>query len=83
MVWLSVILADCYLEPDAVLEGSPCPEKCSLCVNACPIKAVGEPEMKQMDCWNYAFGSENGGDFRIKCFKCREVCPKRLGDSKI
>lgn len=79
MVWLSVILADAELEADPVLEGSPCPEGCHLCIDACPVKALGEPAMKQMDCWNYAFGSDNGGEFRIKCFRCREICPNSVG----
>lgn len=80
MVWLSVMLVDIELESDRVLEGSPCPEGCNRCIEACPVKAVGEPEMNQLDCWNYAFGTESGGDFRIKCFKCRAVCPNCLGE---
>ncbi len=80
MVWLSVILVDVELESDSILEGSPCPERCNLCVDVCPVNAVGDPELNQMDCWNYAFGAENGGDFLIKCYKCREICPKCLGD---
>ncbi len=80
MVWLSVILTDALLEADIVLEGSPCADGCNLCVEVCPVKTVGNPELKQMDCWNYAFGEENGGDFRIKCFKCRAICPNCLGE---
>lgn len=80
MVWLSVILADAELEADKVLEGSPCPEGCSLCVDVCPVHALGEPAMKQQDCWDFAFGGEDGGEFKIKCFRCREVCPNCLGE---
>ncbi|PKM49749.1 MAG: epoxyqueuosine reductase [Firmicutes bacterium HGW-Firmicutes-7] len=75
MVWLSVILVDVLLEADEVLEGNPCLEGCNLCVEICPSDAVGKPEMEQMKCWEYAFGEVDGGNFRIKCFKCREVCP--------
>lgn len=32
-------------------------------------------------CWNYAYGGENGGSFKIKCFKCREICPNCLGEN--
>jgi epoxyqueuosine reductase len=81
MIWLSVILVDIDLEADDVMEGSPCIDGCDLCVDVCPAKAVGEPELRQMDCWNYAFGGENGGDFKIKCFKCREICPNCLGEN--
>ena len=83
MVWLSVILVDAELEPDDVIPGSPCPEGCSRCVDACPVDAVGNPEMNQTDCWNYAFGGEDGGDFKIRCFKCREVCPNCYRDSTL
>lgn len=78
MVWLSVILTDIDLEADPVLEGSPCPEGCRLCIDACPIHAVGEPEMHQQECWDFAFGGDNGGDFKIKCFRCRVACPQCL-----
>lgn len=81
MVWLSVILVDIDLEADNVMEGSPCPDGCNLCVDVCPINAVGNPELKQMDCWNYAFGGENGDNFKIKCFKCWEICPNCLGEN--
>ena len=80
MVWLSVILTDIPLEADDILEGSPCIEGCNLCVEVCPANAVGDPELNQMDCWNYAFGGENGGDFKIKCNKCRVICPNCLGE---
>jgi len=80
MVWLSVILVDIELEADNVLEGDPCPDNCSLCSDICPAKAVGNAELKQTDCWNYAFGGENGGEFKIRCYKCRTICPHCLGD---
>jgi epoxyqueuosine reductase len=32
MVWLSVILVDIALEADNVIDGSPCPDGCNLCV---------------------------------------------------
>jgi len=75
MVWLSVILTDIDLEEDDILDGNPCPDGCNFCSEVCPVKAVGNPELNQMDCWNYAFGGENGGDFKIKCYKCRDMCP--------
>jgi epoxyqueuosine reductase QueG len=66
MVWLSTILLDIELEADNMIEKPPCPDQCNLCIDVCPVKATGDPEMKQTDCWNYAFGGDNGGDFKIK-----------------
>lgn len=78
MVWLSVILTELELEPDELLEESFC-NNCDLCIAACPVQAVGEPEMKQLNCHEYAFGSEDGGDWKIKCRRCRDICPFCFG----
>jgi epoxyqueuosine reductase len=83
MVWLSLILTNAELKADPVLEGSPCPEGCRLCIDSCPVKALGNPAMNQRDCWDFAYGGENGSEFKIKCFKCREICPNCLGERGI
>jgi Uncharacterized Fe-S protein len=79
MVWLGVLLTDLALEPDPILTGSPCPRGCRLCVDVCPVGAVGEPELRQNACSDFAFGGENGGEYKIKCNRCRVVCPNCLG----
>jgi epoxyqueuosine reductase len=56
-----------------------CPPKCTLCIEACPIGALDGPLMKQVECWEYAFGEKDSGDWRISCFRCRAVCPQRFG----
>jgi epoxyqueuosine reductase QueG len=78
MVWLSVILAECELEPDEPMEDTFC-NNCNLCVTHCPVHALDAIEMKQTACWDYAFGGEDGGEWKIKCHKCRDICPYCLG----
>ncbi len=78
MVWLSVILTELELKADKLIEDSFCND-CNLCVNACPVQALGELEMKQLACHEYAFGGENGGDWKIKCHRCRDICPYCYG----
>lgn len=78
MVWLSVILMEIELKADKLIEHSFC-NNCNLCIKTCPVQALGEPEMKQLVCWKYAFGGENGGDWKIKCHKCRDICPYCYG----
>lgn len=78
MVWLSVILTEIELKADKLIENSFC-NNCNLCVNACPVQALGELEMKQQACYEYAFGGENGGDWKIKCHSCRDICPYCYG----
>ncbi|MCL1806122.1 MAG: epoxyqueuosine reductase [Oscillospiraceae bacterium] len=79
MVWLNAVLTDAGLEPDDMLAGDPCPEGCSLCIDSCPVKALGNPEMKQGDCFAHAFHTEPGEEFTFKCHTCRTVCPNCLG----
>ena len=77
MVWLGCVLTELELEPDDRKEDVCC--NCNLCVHACPVNALETLEVKQQDCWDYAFGEEKG-DWRIKCHKCRDACPFLFGD---
>lgn len=74
MLWLSVILTEIELEADELIEDSFC-NNCDLCVDICPVQAIGQPEMNQLACWKHAFGGENGGEWKIKCHRCRDICP--------
>ncbi len=82
MVWLSVILTEIELEEDKLIEKNFCND-CNLCVNACPVQALGEQEMKQTICCEYAFGGEGNGEWKIKCHKCRDICPHCFGEVNI
>jgi len=79
MVWLNAVLTDAGLEPDEPLTGDPCPEGCSLCVDNCPSKALGNPEINQLACFDYAFHTDPGEEFVFKCHTCRSICPNCLG----
>ena len=79
MLWLSVVLTDIELEPDEILTGDPCPEGCSLCIDNCPVGALGDPEMNQRACLGHAFHTEQGQEFTFKCYKCRTICPNCFG----
>ena len=81
MVWLCAVLLDTAFAADAMLLGDPCPKECFLCIDICPVHALGDPEMKQFACREHAFGGENGGDWKIKCYKCRTICPHCLGST--
>lgn len=78
MVWLHAVLTEAELEPDAMLNIDYCKD-CDLCIKACPVQALGDPAIEQLKCSGYAFGAEDGGDFKIKCYRCRSVCPYALG----
>ena len=78
MIWLGAVLCDQELEPDEMK--TPLCDHCNLCVEACPVNALENPEMNQQSCWDYAFGTdEETQAWRIACHKCRDVCPYQLG----
>lgn len=78
MVWLGAVLSEHEFEPDPLL--APICNNCNLCVDVCPINALSESELKQLDCWNHAFGDdEEQKTWKISCHKCRDICPYNLG----
>lgn len=79
MVWLHAILTELELEPDPKLTRDYCKD-CDLCIKACPVDALGDPAMAQTKCSGYMFGADHGGDYTIKCYKCRSSCPYALGE---
>ena len=82
MVWLSAVLTSAELEPDPIAEYTACLPKCRICLESCPVEALDGVSMDQKTCWEYAFGTHNGGEWRIKCFTCRKICPNRFGIKK-
>ncbi len=82
MVWLSVVLTELELKADSILEESFC-NNCNLCIDICPVQALGQAEMKQTTCWDYAFGGENDGEWKIKCHRCRDICPHCYGKTNL
>lgn len=79
MVWLHAVLTGAALEPDEMLDGSPCGEHCTLCIDHCPVQALGDPEMKQGVCFAHAFHTEPGQEFTFTCYTCRSLCPHCFG----
>jgi epoxyqueuosine reductase QueG len=79
MIWLGAVLTTYDLEPDAPVEYEGCLEKCRLCLDECPVQAMDGVSIDQRKCWEHAFGADAEGQWRIRCFKCRDVCPNKLG----
>lgn len=79
MIWLSAVFVGEHLEPDPIAPYEGCIENCSLCLDSCPVKALDGISINQPLCRNYAFGEHNGGEWRIKCYICRKVCPNCTG----
>jgi epoxyqueuosine reductase len=83
MIWLSGVLVSEKIEPDPPAKYEGCLSSCRICLELCPIQALDGVSMNQKACWEYAFGFHKGGEWRIKCFACRKMCPHCLGINKI
>lgn len=79
MIWLSAVCVSEAFEPDPIAAYEGCIKGCRLCLDACPVHALDGVSIEQPLCRNHAFGEHNGGEWRIKCFECRKVCPNSLG----
>lgn len=75
MLWLSAVLSSQELEPDPIVTYEGCPSDCTICLEQCPVHALDGVSIDQRKCWEYAFGAHNGGEWRIKCYICRKICP--------
>lgn len=77
LLWLSAVLTDARLTPDARVQSAMC-ESCDACVKACPAGALDDlAAFGKRGCSKF-FTIEDR-KFVIKCFLCRTVCPHALG----
>jgi epoxyqueuosine reductase QueG len=80
MVWLGAVITSLEVQPDTVKTDGPCRNGCRICMDACPSGALdGSRLMDQDKCRRYAFGTANGGEWRIQCHACRSRCPLSKG----
>jgi len=81
---------DAELPLDAPATGSPCPDGCNACVQACPTKALESPFVMRMDrCIAYLTFAAEGpiapdllakmGCWIYGCDVCQNVCPLNRG----
>lgn len=79
MLWLNAVITSAELEADPVADYESCIPGCTLCIDSCPVKALDGISIKQPLCKGHAFGEKDGGEWRIKCYTCRKICPRSLG----
>lgn len=79
MIWLSAVFVSEELVSDPVVTYNGCIKSCKVCIESCPVSALDGISINQQLCKNNAFGEHNGGEWRIKCYICRKVCPNFKG----
>ncbi len=79
MMWLGAVLVTTDLEPDPVALYEVCVEKCSVCIDSCPQKALDGTTINQKLCRERSVTSTGGGGWVLSCNVCRKVCPNHNG----
>lgn len=75
MIQIGAILVDVLLESDPIANYEGCREKCSLCIDSCPQKALDQTTVNQKLCRELSnFITERGFNLK-KCNICRTICP--------
>lgn len=73
LLWLSAVLTDAELTPDKKKVSAMC-DSCNKCVDACPVGALDDlAAFGKRGCSSFFTIEEK--KFKIKCFRCRTVCP--------
>jgi len=79
MIWLGAVLTRAELEPDPLAGYQGCLEGCSLCLEACPQRALDGVTINQKLCRERSTSTTPGGGWVLSCNICRKVCPNHLG----
>jgi epoxyqueuosine reductase len=79
MIWLGAVLTSMEMEADKVLQEKYCPSGCTICLDACPQKALDGVTIDQKACRKRCLTCTDGGGWILACNICRQVCPKYRG----
>jgi len=78
-VQLGSIVTNLNMKPDPLVMEELCPHDCMLCIDSCPVKAIGSGKMvNQKLCRSYMYQDLPNGTTIESCRICRKVCPVRM-----
>ena len=75
---LGAMLTDIDLPSDEPAQPV-CLPSCRLCIDACPVHAIGDGTVSQKLCRIHTYGKNARGFDTVQCDRCRTVCPMRNG----
>jgi epoxyqueuosine reductase QueG len=78
-ICLGAVLLDVELPGDAVADDQLCPESCRLCIEACPVQAIGADTVNQKLCRGNSQGHTAKNEPIYVCNQCRAICPNGKG----
>ena len=79
MAYIGAVLTDTRLEPDPLVADFACPSTCTICLDACPQRALDGATVDQALCRKVSLRKTSRGFDVYYCSKCRQACPNRLG----
>lgn len=79
---IGAILTDLKLSSDPLCEAL-CLPNCRICIDNCPVQAIGEQHVAQKQCRQNTYGKTARGFDTVDCNNCRKLCPLALGKSKL
>lgn len=78
-ICLGAVLLDVELPGDALADYQLCAESCRLCIDACPVRAIGAATVDQKLCRGNSLGRTAKDEPIYVCNQCRAVCPNGKG----
>ncbi|MDP4266866.1 MAG: hypothetical protein Q8880_05480 [Bacteroidota bacterium] len=80
LIRLGAVITDVEMVADDLMEGDMCSDSCNLCINSCPVGAIGiDGIVLQRNCREHAEIKNKRGVDIYACCECRRVCPNMNG----
>lgn len=79
MMYLGALLIDVEVDYDPMIKENYCLDKCTICIDNCPMKALNGITIDQPLCRSHIAVKSNSGFWFYNCYKCRTLCPNMLG----
>jgi epoxyqueuosine reductase len=82
MIQIGALLTDSEIEESPLANYKTCPDKCTICIDTCPSKALDGKTVIQKLCRPLSVYRNEKGYVLKKCYNCRKNCPLTLGLKK-
>jgi len=80
LIKLGAVITDAVLTEDPLITGNLCKDSCTLCIDSCPVGAIGlKGVVSQKKCREFSEINNKRGIEIYACNACRSVCPNRNG----
>jgi epoxyqueuosine reductase QueG len=81
-VSLVSVVTNLDLDPDPLVAREMCPPACTLCMAACPVRAIKDGVVDQKKCRSHVFLKLPKGYVIEACRECRKACPTGVKHAK-